>query len=614
MFITWGRPRLRRLAEGYAEAPRRGCAQRLEWESLESRALMATLFPGNPITVGTPLTFSGVGGTNTSGGAFTALTNFETAIGGVKNTAAAPQTGGFRTITWDGVKLDGTDFGGGANTIVINQNKTVAIPLNRFQTQGTFFGDEYAVSSDGFTDVNSNVTGLFPAFSAPNTFAMFNDNTIDQSFVLPSAAGTTPALAGTRGFGAIFLNSEIANTSSIEFFHGNLSLGTFFVPVGTQGQAEFLGVLFSNPIVTNVTLTLGTDTLFTFNGATTTGTTTNNPGGGHNLVVTDDFVFPEPVSMLDAPPILPGPNGTLNAQAKANAVVGTAFSGVVATFSDNTAAQASQFTATINWGNGHISNGVVQANTQGGFDVMGTNVFDAAVTTPVAVHIADFGGAANLDVANVIQVTAATTTITLSVAPSPAIAGQTVTLTATVTPSAGHTANNGFVEFEDGGMPLGVAPLDSTGTATFTTTQLSLGSHSLTAVFLGTRDFNASPSTAVTESVRADVTSQITVTLGSIKRKGRRFLQHVTLTNNGGTLPGPLALVLVGLGRGTKLVNASGVTMRITPLGSPFIFGTLGSSNQLATGASVGVDLVFTGRSARAVRYTPLVLAGLSQP
>src|SRR5262249_16506127 len=149
------------------------------------------------------------------------------------NIAPAPQSGGFRTITWDGVKLDGTDFGGGANTTVINLNETVAIPLDRFQTQGTFFGDVYAVSGDGFADVNSNVAGLFPAFSPHNTFAMFNDNTIDQSFVLPSAATTTPTLAGTRGFGAIFINNEVANTSSIEFFHGNLSLGKYFVPVGT---------------------------------------------------------------------------------------------------------------------------------------------------------------------------------------------------------------------------------------------------------------------------------------------------------------------------------------------------------------------------------------------
>jgi hypothetical protein len=172
MFATWGEARSLRPAGRRAAGQRRGRDHRLEWESLEARALMAgTLFPGNPIAVGTPQVFSGVGGTNTAGGALTALNEFEAQIGGVKNTAAAPQSGGFRTITWDGVKLDGTDSGGSPNTTVINLNKTVAIPLNRFQTQGTFFGDVYAVSGDGFTDVNPNVTGLFPAFSPHNTFA-----------------------------------------------------------------------------------------------------------------------------------------------------------------------------------------------------------------------------------------------------------------------------------------------------------------------------------------------------------------------------------------------------------------------------------------------------------
>src|SRR5689334_8732643 len=93
-------------------------------------ALAGTLSPGNPVVPGSPTTFSGVGGTNTSGGAFTALSVFEAAIGGAKNTAASPQTGGFRTITWDGVTLDGTDFGG--DTVVIVSGKTVGIPVNRF--------------------------------------------------------------------------------------------------------------------------------------------------------------------------------------------------------------------------------------------------------------------------------------------------------------------------------------------------------------------------------------------------------------------------------------------------------------------------------------------------
>ena len=95
------------------------------------------------------------------------------------------------------------------------------IPKNRFIGQGVFFGDPYAVSGDGFTDVNPNVTGLFPAFSSPNTFAMTNDNTIDMSFNLPTGNNSAPVPAATRGFGAIFINVQIPNTSSIEFFDGD---------------------------------------------------------------------------------------------------------------------------------------------------------------------------------------------------------------------------------------------------------------------------------------------------------------------------------------------------------------------------------------------------------
>src|SRR5262249_11893292 len=150
-------------------------------------------------------------------------------------------------------------------------------------------------------------------------------------------------------------------------------------PAGAAGQAEFLGVLFNNPIVTNVTLTLGTDTLFNFNGTTATGVGADPT----KLVVTDDFAYAEPVSILDAVPILPGPNGTDNAPPRATAPAGPPSTGTVPPFSYDAAAQASQFTATINWGDGHTSNGKVQADGQGGFDVVGTNTFGAAIATPV---------------------------------------------------------------------------------------------------------------------------------------------------------------------------------------------------------------------------------------
>ena len=60
-------------------------------------------FARAPVALAGPTTFSGVGGTNTSGAALSALNAFEAAIGGANNGAGGPRLGGFRTINWDGV-------------------------------------------------------------------------------------------------------------------------------------------------------------------------------------------------------------------------------------------------------------------------------------------------------------------------------------------------------------------------------------------------------------------------------------------------------------------------------------------------------------------------------
>ncbi len=373
--------------------------------------LDAPLTDGDPVPVGPGTPFFG-GNQGNSVTAAQALANFEAAIGGAKNTAPAPQNGGFRVITWDGVKTDGTDSVAGANsTVVITPGHTVGIPLNRFQGSGVFFGAIYAVSNDGFTDVNPNVSGLFPAFSTPSTFAMFNDNGIDFTFVPASSPFTGPVSAASRGFGAIFLNVQQPGTT-IQYFHGSTLIDTLNVPTNpTAGAAVFAGELFSNPIVTNVLLTLGNGAIFKFDGTTVTSGGANT--ASNNLVAVDDWAFAEPVPITNgtnipvSAPIGVAP-GTLNAAVLVHAMAGQAFTGVAATFSDaDPNANAKDFTANINWGDGHSSNGTIVADGHGGFNVNGTNTYAAAGAFPIAVQIQDFGGSFF------------TVTNTASVAPSP---------------------------------------------------------------------------------------------------------------------------------------------------------------------------------------------------
>jgi hypothetical protein len=386
----------------------------------QTSVLDANLSQGDPVTEAPTQTFFG-GGTSQPSAA-TALQRFEAAIGGVNNRATpAPQGSGFRTINWDGVRTDGTDAAAGPNSTVVIGSRTVGIPLDRFQTNGVFFGAVYAVSGDGFTQVNPSVgsatnppNGLFPAFSAPNTFAMFNDNGIDFKFVVPSPDNSTIVSAATRGFGAIFINVELANTTTIQYFNGNNLLDTESAPVGGKSNAVFVGALFRDQIVTRVVLTLGTDVIFSFDGTTMRPGPVADDGVNHNLVVTDDWAFPEPAATANGLPIVTGAQGTTNAAVTNTAALGVPFRGVVATFNDqDPAGNARDFTATINWGDGHLTNGTITADGRGGFSVSGTNTYDRLGLFPINVDIADFGGgngingsAPTVSVNNTILVTA----------------------------------------------------------------------------------------------------------------------------------------------------------------------------------------------------------------
>jgi hypothetical protein len=393
LFRTWNASFRRRTP---FRDPSKPSGFRPRVEPLEERCV-PTLTPGDPLSAA-PTLFSGTG----TAGTGAAISSFESAIGGANvSTANGPQASGFRTINWDGVALNGTDFGGGANTVVISQGNTVGIPFDRFQSRGAFFGDVYGVSGNGFTTVNPSVAGLFPAFSPNNTFAMFNDNFIDMSFVVPSAATTTPVNAASRGFGVVFINVELPNTSSIQFFNGSTLLATAFAPVGGKGQASFVGGLFNSPLVTGVRLTLGTDVLFTFNGTTfAPGPNPDNPGAGHNLVVTDDFVYAEPVAIPNgatttgfSPIVVGGPSGTAGAIATVNATAGAPFTGAVATFSDSTLGTVpANYIATINWGDGHFTNGTIAADGKGGFTVSGTNTYATPGKFAITVDVRDFAG------------------------------------------------------------------------------------------------------------------------------------------------------------------------------------------------------------------------------
>jgi hypothetical protein len=85
---------------------------------------------------------------------------------------------------------------------------------------------------------------------------------------------------------------------------------------------------------------------------------------------------------------------------------------------------------------------------------------------------------------------------------NPSHKGQAVTFTATVTPGFGGPAN-GTVTFKSGGVGIGTATLNTTThKAKFTTAKLTVGKHSITAVYNGNAHFLSSVSNVVVQVVK----------------------------------------------------------------------------------------------------------------
>jgi hypothetical protein len=104
------------------------------------------------------------------------------------------------------------------------------------------------------------------------------------------------------------------------------------------------------------------------------------PGGGAGALVKTN------VQVLDAPLAIVN-DGALAA------VEGAAFSDVVATFTDaNPGASLTDFTATIDWGDGNVTAGGIVANADGSFSVLGTNTYADEGAYAVGVTILDQGG------------------------------------------------------------------------------------------------------------------------------------------------------------------------------------------------------------------------------
>jgi hypothetical protein len=98
--------------------------------------------------------------------------------------------------------------------------------------------------------------------------------------------------------------------------------------------------------------------------------------------------------------------------------------------------------------------------------------------------------------------TKATTSTAVTSAANPSTVGQNVTFTATATSAAAGTLT-GTISFFDGATQLGAAVTISGGMATYATTSLTQGTHSITAKYSGDSNFATSTSSTLSQVVNA---------------------------------------------------------------------------------------------------------------
>jgi hypothetical protein len=137
-------------------------------------------------------------------------------------------------------------------------------------------------------------------------------------------------------------------------------------------------------------------------------------------------------------------------------------------------------------------------------------------------------------VLQVVETYASTTT--LSTSPNPSNFGETVQLTAAVTNTSGSNTPTRNVKFMNGTTVLGIGTLDSTGTATLSTTKLPVGSDPLTAEYEGDAENGTSSSSVLTQIVNP---AQIVISLSSIPDPSTlgKSVKFVASLKSNGSLP-----------------------------------------------------------------------------
>lgn len=216
-------------------------------------------------------------------------------------------------------------------------------------------------------------------------------------------------------------------------------------------------------------------------------------GGDANYSTGTSAILTETVNLAQPQITVSGPTAAVN--------VGSAV-----TLTGNITSPGMRPTGTLTLRDGGTSIATQPLSTSGSFS-FSTSSFGVGTHQLTVTYAGDSDNASATSPAIAVVIQLAPTATALGVGSNPGTFGQPVTFTASVVSnSPGAT---GSVNFFDGPTQIGTVPLSSGGSATFTTSSLAFGTHSITAVYSADAQHATSTSAAVNERIVEPATATL---------------------------------------------------------------------------------------------------------
>jgi hypothetical protein len=406
-------------------------------------------------------------------------------------------------------------------------------------------------------------------------------------------------------------------------------------PVGTT-SATLNATVNANNADTTVTFDYGTDNTYGSSIAATPATATgasDTPASAALIGLTPGFTFHYRVTAVST-------SGTTHGNDQIFTLSQAASSTAISTsLNPSTLGQSVTFTATVTSGVGtpagtvtfrdgttDLGSGMLNAGSQATFTSSALAVGAHSLTAVYSGNTSYFASTSS-SLTQTVNQAASSTSLVSSITPS--TFGQSVTFTATVTSVVGTPT--GTVASRDGTTILGSATLNASGQATFAYSALTVGTHSITAVYSGDTNFVTSTSTSLTQNVNQAASSTSLVTSVTPSTFGQSVTLTATVASGVGTPTGTVTFIDGAANLGSGTVNAGGQatctysaltvgTHSLTAVYSGdtnFVASTSNSLTQTVNQAASSTSLVSSvtpSTFGQSVTFTATVASGVGTP